>query len=208
MRFGYVRVSSNYQNEARQVAALKKCVVEEHIIIEKASGKDFVNRIEYQRMKKLMLRAGDELFVTSIDRLGRNKEQIADELRDLKKMGVKLRILDIPVTLQSPPDGEIAKLFYDTMMEFMIGIMSSFAHAEHIYIKQRQAEGIEQWRMTGKTKSGRPYGRPPIKIPKNFYPVVEQWKLGNITATQAMALTGIKRTSFYKLVKNLRTLTS
>ena len=203
MRFGYVRVSSNYQNEARQVAALQKYVDSDHIIIEKASGKDFVNRIEYQKMKKLMLRSGDELFVTSIDRLGRNKEQIADELRDLKKFGVSLRILDIPVSLQPAPEGDIAKLFYDTMMDFMIGIMASFAHAEHIYIKQRQAEGIEQWRLTGKTKTGRPYGRPPVKIPKNFYAVVEQWKLGNITATQAMALTGIKRTSFYNLVKNL-----
>ena len=203
MKFGYVRVSHKSQNEARQISALSKFVEREKIFVDKMSGKSF-DRPQYQLMKKFALRDGDELFITSLDRLGRDKFQLSEELRDLKLRGVTVRILDVPITLQSPPVGEIAKIFFDMMSQIMIELMSALAESERILIRQRQAEGIAEWRRTGKTKTGKPYGRPRVQMPKNFPAIVALVDSGQLTAKDARAALGLKVTTYYKLLAEFR----
>ena len=202
MKFGYVRVSSTSQNEARQVTALQNHGVEK-IIVDNASGKDF-NRAGWQQLKEYCLREGDELFVTSLDRLGRNKDLITKELRELKARGVIVRILDVPTTLIDAPDEAIAKLFFDMVTQVMIEVMSAFAESERIMIRRRQAEGIAEMKRTGKTKSGRPIGRPAAQFPKKFARVIDMVDRKIITATEARAMLGLKRTTYYKLLKEFR----
>lgn len=202
MKFGYVRVSSHSQSEARQVAALEKFSLD-RIIIDKASGKDF-NRDGWQQLKQFILRDGDELFVASLDRIGRDKIAVTNELRELKTRGVKVRILDVPITLTDAPDGEIAKIFFDMMSQVMIEVMSALAESERILIRQRQAEGIAEMKRTGKTKTGRPPGRPPVKMPKRFAEVVALVDAGTITAREARSALGLTNTTYYKLLAEWR----
>ena len=197
MKFGYVRVSSKQQNEGRQIETLKNYVdSDENIIIEKASGKDF-DRAEYQILKHKTLRAGDELFVQSLDRFGRNKSQIKSELEELKSKGIKVRILDIPTTLTDYPESWISEMVNNIVVE----VLGAMAEQERQNIRQRQAEGIALWRKTGKTKSGRPYGRKPIEKPKNWDKIYTLWKNKEMTAVTAMRALGLKKNSFYKLAK-------
>lgn len=203
MKIGYVRVSHHSQNEERQVAALKKFVAPEKIFVDKMSGKNF-NRTQYQLLKNFILRDGDELFITSLDRLGRDKMQLSEELRELKLKGVTVRILDVPITLQTPPDDRIAKIYFDMMSQIMIEIMSSLAESERILIRRRQAEGIALWRRTGKTKSGRPYGRPKVQMPKNFPQMIELVDAGAITAQDARRAMRLPKTTYYRLLKEFR----
>ena len=197
MKFGYVRVSSMQQNEGRQIETLKNYVdSDENIIIEKASGKDF-DRAEYQILKHKTLRDGDELFVQSLDRFGRNKSQIKSELEELKSKGIKVRILDIPTTLTDYPESWISEMVNNIVVE----VLGAMAEQERQNIRQRQAEGIALWRKTGKTKSGRPYGRKPIEKPKNWDKIYTLWKNKEMTAVTAMRALGLKKNSFYKLAK-------
>lgn len=202
MKFGYVRVSSHAQSEARQVASLESHGVE-RIIVDKASGKDF-NRDGWQQLKKFILREGDELFVTSLDRIGRNKLAVTDELRELKSRGVQVRILDVPTTLVDAPDQAVAKIFFDMMTQVMIEVMSALAESERIMIRQRQAEGIAEMKRTGKTKTGRPSGRPPIQMPKRFAEFVELVDKKIITAREARQALNLTNTTYYKLLKQFR----
>ena len=202
MKFGYVRVSSHSQSETRQVEALENCGVE-RIIVDKASGKDF-NRDGWQQLKNFILRDGDELFVTNLDRIGRNKIAVTDELRELKARGVKVRILDVPTTLSDAPDDAIAKIFFDMVTQVLIEVMGALAESERIMIRRRQAEGIAKMKRTGKTKSGRPPGRPPVKEPKRFAEVVALVDARIITAREARSALGLTNTTYYKLLKQFR----
>ena len=198
MKFGYVRVSSRQQNESRQIEALKNYVEEENIVIEKASGKDFA-RPEYQLLKQRTLRSGDELFVQTLDRFGRNKSQIKEELEDLKTKGVKVRILDIPTTLMERD--ERTEWINDMVNNIIIEVLGAMSEQERITIRKRQAEGIALWKKTRQTKTGRPYGRKPIEKPKDWNKIYALWKSKKITATNAMRALGLKKNSFYKLAK-------
>lgn len=203
MKFGYARVSHHSQNEARQLTALSRHVEPKNIFVDKFSGKSF-DRPQYQLLKKFVLRDGDELFVTSLDRLGRDKAQLSEELRELKMHGVTVRILDVPTTMQEPPDGAIAKIFFDMMSQIMIEIMSALAESERILIHRRQVEGIAEAKRTGKTKTGRPFGRPRIPMPKKFPDIIALVDKKVITAKQARAALNLKTTTFYKLLAEYR----
>lgn len=202
MKFGYVRVSSHSQSEARQVAALESRGVD-RIVVDNAGGKDF-NRAGWQQLKTFMLREGDELFVTSLDRLGRDKISVTDELRELKACGVKVRILDIPTTLIDAPVEGVAKIFFEMMTQVLIEVMSALAESERILIRKRQAEGIAEMKRTGKTKTGRPPGRPRIKMPKRFVEVVALVEAGTITAREGRRALGLTNTTYYKLLAEFR----
>lgn len=191
---GYARVSSSEQNLDRQILALKQYVPEESIIVDKQSGKD-LERPGYQALKgPLGLRNGDTLYVKSLDRLSRNKEDIRKELQWFKDKGITLRILDLPTTMAEFGEGQ--EWIRDMVTNILIEVMSSIAEQERIAIRQRQKEGIEAAK-----KKGKHLGRPVIAIPERFPEVYENWKGGRITAVYAMKNLGLKRGTFYRMAE-------
>ena len=192
--YGYARVSSQEQNLDRQIIALKKYVPENNILVDKASGKD-TDRPSYQALKgALGLREGDTLYVTSLDRLSRNKNDIKRELEWFKERKIRLMILDLPTSMIEVPEGQ--EWILDMITNILVEVLSSIAEQERITIRRRQREGIEAARAKGKH-----LGRPKIIIPKEFPNVYNDWKHGNYTAKFAMEQLGLKRSSFYRIVK-------
>lgn len=190
--WAYVRVSTREQNEDRQVEELKDLVTtKSHLIIEKQSGKDF-NRPLYQSLKNIM-REGDTLIIKSLDRLGRNYEQMKDEWKDLSDRGIKIRVLDSPLLDTSKYDDDLMGKF---VSDIVFNVLSFCSENERKNIKQRQAEGI----AIAKAK-GVKFGRPSIEFPNNFKTIYNDWKNGKITAVESYRQLGIKKTSFYKMVK-------
>ncbi len=190
--WAYVRVSTREQNEDRQVEELKDLVTtESHLIIEKQSGKDF-NRPLYQSMKNLM-REGDTLIIKSLDRLGRNYEQMKNEWKDLSDRRIKIKVLDSPLLDTSKYDDDLMGKF---VSDIVFNVLSFCSENERKNIKQRQAEGI----ATAKAKGVR-FGRPAIPYPDNFKTIYREWKEGGIKAIEAMKLLNVRKTTFYKLVR-------
>ena len=139
--FYYARVSSKSQNLDRQLEQFKALGADERdIITEKQSGKNF-DRPAYQTLKNQLLRSGDTLVVCSLDRLGRNKEQIKEELEYFKQNKIRLKILNIPTTLVDFPAGQ--EWVLDMVNNILIEVLGSMAEQERVNIKSRQAEGIK-----------------------------------------------------------------
>ena len=138
---GYARVSSREQNLDRQLIALNKYVQEDMIVTDKASGKDF-NRPGYQSLKigigKLV--KGDTLYVKSLDRFSRNKEEAKKELQYFSEMGVRVKIIDIPSTMVDIAEGQ--EWILDMINNILIEVLTSIAENERITIRSRQAEGL------------------------------------------------------------------
>lgn len=192
--FGYARVSSKEQNFDRQLLALKEYVPEENIVMDKASGKD-TERPAYQALKGILgLRAGDILVITSLDRLSRNKADIRKELEWFKNNHVRLKILDLPTSLIEVPAGQ--EWILDMINNILIEVLSSIAEQERLTIRKRQREGIDAAR-----KKGKHLGRPALTIPAEFGIYYAKWKNREMTAVEVMRRTGMKKTTFYKLVK-------
>lgn len=192
--YGYIRVSSKEQNLDRQVKSLIEYgVSEENIKADKESGKDF-NRPSYQLLKQDILREGDVLVVKELDRLGRNKEMIKTELDYFKKHGIRVKVLNIPTTLMDIPEGQ--EWIIDMINNILIEVLGAIAEEERNKIKARQAEGIAAAKEKG-THMGRPKAEYPIMWEETY----KKWKDKEITATKAMELLQLKRTTFYKLVK-------
>lgn len=194
--FGYARVSTKEQNLDRQIEELKKYVENErNIIIDKASGKNF-ERDGYKSLKTFA-REGDEIYIKSLDRLGRNKDQIKDELKEFKDRGIIVRVLDVPTTLINLSQfGDMQKAIFDMINNILIEVLGTIAEQERNTIRARQTEGIAIAKAKGKH-----LGRPKAEYPNNFELYYSQWKNEEITAVKAMELLGLKRTTFYKLVK-------
>ena len=160
--YGYVRVSSRDQNEDRQLIALRgKGVEDRFIYMDKVSGKDF-NRPQYKKLVK-KLKPGDLLYIQSIDRLGRNYEELQNQWRILtKEKNVDICVIDMPLL-----DTRQGKYLMGTFIaDLVLQILSFVAQNEREFIRKRQAEGI----AAAKAK-GVKFGRPPIPLPDNFYPV-------------------------------------
>ena len=193
--FYYARVSTREQNLDRQISAFKAMgASEREIIVDKASGKD-LNRDGYNALKTAMLRRGDTLVVKSLDRLSRNKSDIKNELQYFQQSGIRLKVLDIPTTMIDFSEGQ--SWVVDMVNNILIEVLSSIAQQERETIRTRQAEGIAAAKAKGKY-----LGRPIVQKPDNWDEVMRQWKSGAITAVKAMELTGLKRSTFYKLVKD------
>ncbi len=191
--FGYVRVSTKEQNLDRQFEALKQYVSDEkYIYSDKASGKD-MERDGFQNMLKAM-RSGDTLYIKSIDRLGRNKDMIKQYLELFKKEGIRVKIIDLPTTMQDVPAGQ--EWVIDMINNIIIEVYTSMAEQERNNIKQRQSEGIAVAKAKGKH-----LGRPSIQIPNEWDRLYKGWKAGSITAVQFMREIGMKKGTFYKKVK-------
>lgn len=202
---GYARVSTKEQNLERQIKALSKYVDESMIVTDKASGKD-LNRPGYQSLKYGIgkLAEGDTLYIKSIDRLSRNKEQAKEELRYYQRIGVRVKILDIPTTMADIQPGQ--EWIIDMINNIIIEVLSSVAENERQTIRQRQREGYDAMKTTadGKrisSKTGNVVGRPRVAFPANWDEAYHQWKNGEITANKAMEMLNLKRNTFYKLAK-------
>lgn len=196
--FGYARVSTKEQNEARQIKAFKDFGINERdIYIDKKSGKDF-EREKYQLLKNI-LRADDLLVIDELDRLGRNYEMIFEEWKDItKNIKADIFVMDMPL-LDTRQKKDLLGTFIN---DLILTILSYVAQAEREKIRSRQRDGINIYLETGKTKTGRPFGRPTIIKPDNFDEVVGRWKNKEITAREAMRQLNMKPNSFYKYVKN------
>lgn len=195
--YGYMRVSTKDQNLDRQQIELQKYVEDRFIFQDKQSGKDF-DRPQYQLMKKVAQK-GDIIYIKSLDRLGRNKSQVKEELEYYKNEGVRIKILDIPTSMMEIPTGQ--EWLMDMINNLLIEVLSTMAEQERNNIRLRQAEGITIAKQKGKYK-----GRQPIKINNNdFEKVYKQWKNEEITARKAMELLELKPNTFYRRVKEYET---
>lgn len=196
--FAYLRVSTKDQNLDRQrESVLKYCednnieIQERDIITDKQSGKDF-NREGYQTLKNSLLRSGDTLIIKELDRLGRDMTMIKEEWQSLEKKGISIVVIDTPI-LNTVGKSDLEKTLISNIV---FELLSYMAEKERLKIKQRQAEGI----AVAKSK-GKKFGRPTISYPDNWEEVYTKLKNGKITAVKAMELTSMKKTSFYKLIK-------
>lgn len=193
--FYYARVSSREQNLDRQLAAFAALGASERdIITDKESGKD-LDRHGYTALKTALLRRGDTLVIKSLDRLSRNKEDIKNELQYFKDNGIRLKVLDLPTTMMECPAGQ--EWVWDMVNNILIEVLGTIAQQERETIHSRQSEGI----AAAKSK-GVQFGRPRANKPSNWDSVMMQWENKEITARRAMELTGLKRTTFYKLVNS------
>ena len=168
--YGYIRVSSKDQKEDRQQIALKEVGVElQNVYVDKQSGKDF-NRPQYKKMLR-KLKKDDLLYIKSIDRLGRNYEEILQQWRFLtKEKGVDIVVLDMPL-LDTRRGKDLMGTF---LSDIVLQVLSFVAENERTNIRQRQAEGI----AVAKAK-GVKFGRPPLPLPDNFYEVHKAWRTKN-----------------------------
>ncbi len=187
MIYGYIRVSSHDQNEDRQLIALREMdVPEKNIYIDKQSGKDF-NRPSYKRMLR-KLKKDDLLYIKSIDRLGRNYEEIQNQWRILTKdKGVDIVVLDMPLL-----DTRCGKNLMGTFLsDIVLQVLSFVAENERANIHQRQAEGIAAAKARGVR-----FGRPLNPLPENFHEAYQHWKSGKCSCTAAAKECGLPLSTF------------
>ena len=186
--YGYIRVSSKDQKGDRQQIALKEVGVElPNIYVDKQSGKDF-NRPQYKKMLR-KLRKDDLLYIKSIDRLGRNYEEILQQWRILTEdKGVDIVVLDMPL-LDTRRGKDLMGTF---LSDIVLQVLSFVAENERTNIKQRQAEGIAATKAQGIK-----FGRPPLPLPDNFYEVHKAWRSKRITLKQAAEACNMPVGTFY-----------
>jgi len=193
--YGYVRVSSIDQNEDRQLLALEEMSVKKsNIFIDKISGKDF-NRPQYLKLIK-SLKENDLLYITSIDRLGRNYDEILEQWRTL----TKVKKVDIVVINMPLLDTRIHKDLMGTFItDLVLQLLSFVAQSEHENIRIRQTEGI-----AAAKKKGVQFGRPKKPLPDNFAELVKQWERKKISTIEILRLCNISRSTFYARVRELK----
>lgn len=194
MRYGYVRVSTKEQNIDRQMSALSlENIPIKQIFIDKASGKDF-DRVEYQRLLTI-LEADDELVIKSIDRLGRNYDDILEQWQLLTKTKkVHIKVLDFPLlNTKNTSDTITGKLISDLVIQ----VLSYVSQMEREQIKQRQMEGIREAQKRGKR-----FGRPQIKIPEEFTEISDLYRRKMLTIREGAELLGVSKSTFHNWIKS------
>lgn len=194
--YGYVRVSTVDQNEERQLLVMKeRRVPKSNVYIDKQSGKDF-ERPQYKRLVK-RLREGDLLYVLSIDRLGRNYEDIQKQWRILTKdIGIDICVIDMPL-LDTRNGKDLMGTF---IADLVLQILSFVAQSERENIRKRQEQGI----AAAKLREIR-FGRPELPLPGHFDEYMERWKRGELTAKEMLKLTGFSKSTFYRKVREYGT---
>jgi DNA invertase Pin-like site-specific DNA recombinase len=188
-KYGYIRVSSIDQNEGRQLLAMQELgIAQGNLFIDKQSGKDF-ERESYQKLAKV-LQAGDILHIPSIDRLGRNYDEILEQWRILtKEKGIDIVVLDMPI-LDTRQYRDLIGTF---IADLVLQVLSFVAHKERDNIRKRQAEGIKAAKARGVR-----FGRPEKIPPDNFGELVQKWECGELPTTEILSLCGnISRSTFY-----------
>lgn len=194
--YGYIRVSSKDQNEARQQIAMREFGVEaQRVYLDRQSGKDF-NRPQYQRLMR-RLKKGDTLVVKSIDRLGRNYEEIIEQWRLItKEKEAAIVVLDMPLLDTRQGRDLTGTLIADIVLE----LLSYVAQTEREFIRARQAEGIAAARVRGVH-----FGAKPRERPESFPNVREEWLSGRLSAREAAKRVGVSHTTFLRWCKTYQT---
>lgn len=195
--YGYVRVSSTDQNEDRQMSAFRDIAVpEKNIFMDKQSGKDF-DRPNYKKLVR-KLRAGDLLYILSIDRLGRNYEEIQKQWRILtKEISIDICVLDMPL-LDTRNGKDLMGTF---IADLVLQILSFVAQNERENIKKRQAEGI----AAAKAK-GIKFGRPEKQVPDDFGKIVRAWEQNEIPFSEVLQKCNMSEATFYRRLREYRLL--
>ena len=193
--YGYVRVSTRDQNEERQLMTMRDFgIQDDKIFIDKQSGKDF-ERPAYQRLLK-KLKPGDILVVKSIDRLGRNYDEVLEQWRIItKKRQVAIVVTDIPLLDTRKNERDLTGTF---VADLVLQILSYVAQAEHMAIRQRQAEGIAAAKVRGIQ-----FGRPIKKPPGNFEQLVREWERKKLTTKELIKQTGLSESTLYRRLKEM-----
>ena len=187
--FGYVRVSSKEQNLDRQLLAMRAYgVLDEYVYMDKQSGKDF-DRPSYKKLLQKM-KPGDALVIKSIDRLGRNYEEILEQWRFLtKEKRIAIAVIDMPLL-----DTRQGKDLTGTLIaDIVLQLLSYVAQTEREFIRQRQAEGIAAAKARGVV-----FGRRPIERPAEFEVVRAEWEAGRLSARKAASALGVTHRTFIK----------
>lgn len=193
--YGYVRVSSTDQNEERQISALReKQILQKNIYKDKQSGKDF-ERPQYKKMLK-RLKAGDLLYILSIDRLGRNYKEIQNQWRILtKEIGAYICVIDMPL-LDTRNSKDLMGTF---IADLVLQILSFVAQSERENIRKRQSQGI-----AAAKKRGVRFGRPEKPIPEGFAETVKLWEKKEIDIKAVLEMCGLKEATFYRRLREYR----
>lgn len=191
-KWGYVRVSSKDQNETRQLIEMERMhVPAKNIYIDKQSGKDF-KRPKYAELISKM-KNGDLLYILSIDRLGRNYEEIQNQWRILtKEMGIDICVIDMPLLNTRNNENLMGTFIADLVLQ----ILSFVAQNEHEIIKKRQEQGISAAKAKGVK-----FGRPSIILPEDFEKIVINYKKGRISLEEVLKRTSMSRATFYRKMK-------
>lgn len=192
--YGYVRVSTKEQNEGRQLEEMRKLKIpEERIFIDKQSGKDF-NRVEYQTLKRMLKDSPNSILVIlSIDRLGRNYEEIVKEWQELiTECKADIKVIDMPLLDTTQYKDTLGNFISNLILQ----VLSFVAEQERTNTRKRQEQGIALAKAEGKH-----LGRPRAEITEQFKIEYAKWKNGEVTATQAMINSNTKRNTFYKLAR-------
>ena len=193
--YGYIRVSTREQNEDRQLIALQEMSIpEDNIFMDKQSGKDF-DRPQYKKLVR-KLKKDDLLYIKSIDRLGRNYEEIQNQWRVLtKEKGIDIVVLDMPLL-----DTRRGKNLMGTFLsDIVLQVLSFVAENERTNIRQRQAEGIAAAKRRGVR-----FGRPSVKPPDDFPATVRAWEAGRLNFQEALDRSGLSQSTFYRRLRELR----
>ena len=193
--YGYVRVSSRDQNEYRQLDAMRSLSIpERNIYCDKQSGKDF-SRPQYKKLIKRLHRE-DLLYIKSIDRLGRNYEEIQEQWRRLTKdIGIDIVVIDMPL-LDTRRGKDLMGTF---LSDIVLQVLSFVAENERVNIRTRQAEGIASAKARGVR-----FGRPENPVPDNFQEVCKSWFEKELTLREAAEACGMPQSTFYKKAIRLR----
>ena len=200
MEYGYIRVSSKEQNLDRQLQAMQERGIDEKCILsDKTSGASFdrkaYNLLVGTETTAPLLREGDLLVIYSIDRLGRNYQEILEQWRKItQELKADIQVIDMPLLdTRSASNNSLDGKF---VSDLVFQILSYVSERERINIRERQRQGIEIAKAKGKHM-----GRPNMKLPESFAKVYERWKANEITAISAYTQLKIPKSSFYKMVK-------
>ena len=191
--YGYIRVSSKEQNEDRQLIAMRNAQVpEKSIFLDKQSGKDF-ERPMYKKMVR-RLKKDDLVYIKSIDRLGRNYQEVVEQWQYLTRVKqVDIVVIEMPL-LDTRRGKDLVGTF---LSDIVLQVLSFVAENERTNIRSRQKEGIEAAKARGVV-----FGRPPKELPDNFAQIYKRWKAGELKSHEAAKLCGVSRSTFYIKVKD------
>ena len=189
-RYGYIRVSTKEQNPERQFQAMKEQQIKRsNIFLDKISGQDFA-RPQYKKMLK-KLKKGDVIIIKSIDRLGRNYEEILEQWRRItKEIGADIQVIDMPLLNTNSFHEDLTGMF---ISDLVLQILAYVAETERAFIKQRQAEGIAAAKLKGVR-----FGCKKTELPNEFEKYYQMWNEGKISSRKAAEALNMKHTTFYR----------